>query len=360
MIVENKLVFYKGTSFPGNWKSGNWYILTLENMMGKIIKNKLIVGRSSLILSSIENLMSTFEEMYEMKMNGKDIPHKLWLNAFSNSYQTFANFSNLHIVFRMSSDGSDDKTECINLVETINNLTNVLSMSATNHEFDVDLSLEAWIPDKLYGNVQKIKQILSILLTCAYKEAKADFPTFCEARFLKIDVWHNTLNKRYVAGVNIGIPKTGNLAVEMLDKIFKNKTYGSEFYVMFKEELQKYDLGLFIIGYLAFQWEINIKCIDSDKHVIVALEIPLSITNENEFSNRNAYENLGFLQREGSSSNLLIQPNMNVSPISGDPGNESGSGLTPRMIADKPLISKESHNEVIKIPYSGNKQILLL
>ena len=51
---------------------------------------------------------------------------------------------------------------------------------------------------------------------------------------------------------------------------------------------------------------------------------------------------------------------MNVSPISGDPGNESGSGLTPRMIADKPLISKESHNEVIKIPYSGNKQILLL
>ena len=323
--------------------------------MGKIIKNKLVVGRSSLILWSIENLMSTFEEMHEMTTHGKEIPHKLWISALSNSYQSFANFSNLHMIFKMSSDGNDDKIECINLVETVNNLSNVLSMSATNHEFDVDLSLEAWIPDKLYGNVQKIKQILSILLICAYKEAKANFPSFWEAKFLKIDVWKTTLNKRYIAGVNIGIPKTGNLNVEILDKIFKNRLYGSDFYVKFKEELQKYDLGLFIIGFLTFQWEITIKLVDSEKHVIVELEIPLSFTNENEYANRNANSNFNMIQVEGSGSSLFIQPNMNVSPISGDPGNESSSGLTPRLMADKPLIPQEIHNEAIKIPFSGRK-----
>lgn len=301
--------------------------------------------------------MSTFQEMYEMKISGKEIPHKLWINAFSNSYQSFANFSNLHVIFRMSSDGSDDKIESINLVETIKNLTDVLSMSATNHEFDVDLSIEAWIPDRLYGNVQKIKQILSILLTWAYKEAKADFPTFCEAKFLKIDICKTTLNKRYIAGVNIGIPKTGNMSVEILDKIFKNKIYGSDFYVRFKEELQKYDLGLFIIGYLAFQWEIDIKCSDSEKHAIVSLEVPLSFTNENEYSNRNNNSHFNnIIQREGSGSNLLIQPNMNVSPISGDPGNESSSGLTPRLMAEKPLIPQDNQGEnKIKIPFSGKQ-----
>lgn len=114
-------------------------------------------------------------------------------------------------------------------------------MSSTNQEFDVDLSFEAGIPDKVYGNFQKFKQIVSILLTVGYKEAKANLPATCDVKFLRIDNERN-----YIIGTDIGIPDHGTLDLQKLAKILSNTKLGPDFFIKYKEELQVYDLGIFV------------------------------------------------------------------------------------------------------------------
>ena len=210
-------------------------------MMGQLIRNKLLTGKSTIILSFIETLVSTFEEMYEMNLNHKEVSPGSWINALSNSYQLLSKFQNLSTLLKYSHDDTENKIEGFNVVETVKNLSNILSMSTTNHEFDVDLSFEAGIPDRMYGYVQRFKQILTILLTVAYREAKADIPTTCEVKFLRIDEKRN-----YVVGIDVGIPKTSDLEATKLNKIFSNSQLGTDFFVDFKDELQKYDIGIFL------------------------------------------------------------------------------------------------------------------
>jgi hypothetical protein len=130
-------------------------------------------------------------------------------------------------------------------MKTTKNLINILSMISTNNDYDIDLSFEMGIPECLYGNIQSYKQIISILLSVANHEAKASLPTTCDVRFLCIDE-----HKSYIVGINIGIPKPKNIKEERLKVILGNKNFSSEFFKEFKEELQKYDLGIFLVGYL--------------------------------------------------------------------------------------------------------------
>jgi hypothetical protein len=44
----------------------------------------------------------------------------------------------------------------------------------------------------------------------------------------------------------VGIPKGNNIQISTLDKIFKNNRLGPDFFFDFKEELQVYDLGIFM------------------------------------------------------------------------------------------------------------------
>ena len=187
LIFENKLVYYRGNAFQGNWKTGNWFVLTLENMMGQLIKNKIMLAKSSFVLSSIENCMSNFEEMYNMNSNMASIPNDLWIGMWSNLFQTFANFSNINTISGLSSDNkADAKIECINLIETIENLTKIIWMSNANHEYDINLHFDQGIPDKLYGNAEIIKQVLTVLFCFAVKLSAADTPTTCTVRFLRM------------------------------------------------------------------------------------------------------------------------------------------------------------------------------
>ena len=89
-----------------------------------------------------------------------------------------------------------------------------------------------------------------------------------------------TQEKLYLVGINIRIPKSECVSVETLAKIFANRTYGSEFYVEFKEELKAYDLGLFIVSYLAQQCDTNIKCLDAGNCAEIVLEIPFNLTSQ--------------------------------------------------------------------------------
>jgi len=81
----------------------------------------------------------------------------------------------------------EDKIEAFDLMDEIKNLTNLVTMSATDHEFDVDLSYEAGIPDKVFGNFSKFKQVISILFTLGQKQATAEHGMSCHLKFLKMD-----------------------------------------------------------------------------------------------------------------------------------------------------------------------------
>lgn len=69
------------------------------------------MGKSSLILSYVENLVSIFEEMYERNLGDESVPHSTWLSAMSNAYQVLENFQNLSAIFKFTHDYSDKKIE---------------------------------------------------------------------------------------------------------------------------------------------------------------------------------------------------------------------------------------------------------
>ena len=205
-------------------------------------------------------------------------------------------------------------------------------MSNANHEYDINLQFDQGIPDKLYGNAEIIKQVLTVLFCFAVKLSAADTPTTCTVRFLRIQNCDATQEKLYLVGISIRIPKSECVSVETLAKIFANRTYGSEFYVEFKEELKAYDLGLFIVSYLAQQCDTNIKCLEAGKCAEIVLEIPFSLTSQSEQT-----DNAGCIDNK---PNIYVRNNtsisidkldnktkkshsfLNVSPISGNPDND--------------------------------------
>jgi len=152
----------------------------------------------------------------------------------------------------------------------------MLSMISDNNWYDIDLSFEMGISEVLYGNTQIYKQIVSILLSVANWEAKADKPTTCDVRFVWVDS-----NRDYIIGINIGIPMSRTID-EGCVRIFMNKRLNSEFFVEFKEELQKYDLGIFLIGYLVSMCTGTINSFVKDDYIMVCLKMPFSLSDETE------------------------------------------------------------------------------
>jgi hypothetical protein len=242
LVINNNLVYYKVKAFSSNWKSGNWVILTCENMMGQLIEHKFVTSKSCFIMSVIENLTSEFEQMFEWSVNNKEISMKRWINTLSDSYKILNDFQTMNTLLSYTHGNSNEyKIESINLIETINYVSNIITMSSTNHEFDVDLSYEDGIPDVVYGNMTIFKQIMSILLTLGHKNANSDNSTSWHVKFLRRDETDN-----YIIGIDVGIPKGDNLQISTLEKIFKNDKLGPDFFFEFKEELQIYDLGMFM------------------------------------------------------------------------------------------------------------------
>lgn len=277
LIAKNKLNYFKAKASFGNWNSGNWIVLTLENIMGELIRNKLLAGKSSCIFSWVDDLVWMLEKMYESHLSLQEISPNQWIRTLSSAYQLFEKYQTVNSILKFSYEGSEQKTECFDIMKTTKNLINILSMISTNNDYDIDLSFEMGIPDWLYGNIQSYKQIISILLSVANHEAKANLPTTWDVRFLWIDQ-----NKNYIIGINIGIPKPRNIDEDRLSVILGNKSFSREFFKEFKDELQKYDLGIFLVGYLVETWEGKIKSYKKDDYIFVSLELPFLLSDQIE------------------------------------------------------------------------------
>lgn len=280
LVINNNLVYYKVKAFSSNWKSGNWVIITCENMMGQLIEHKFVTSKSGFIMSVIENFTSEFEQMYEWTLNNREISMKRWISTLSNSYKILNDFQTMNTLLSYThGNSSQKKIEPINMIETINYLSNIITMSSTNHEFDVDLSYETGIPEVVYGNMTIFKQIMSILLTLGHKNANAVNSTSWHVKFLRRDDRNN-----YIIGIDVGIPKGNNIQISTLDKIFKNNRLGPDFFFDFKEELQVYDLGIFMWGHLAKVGNSSIQTYEKENNINVTLEMPFSLIDHNNFS----------------------------------------------------------------------------
>jgi hypothetical protein len=81
----------------------------------------------------------------------------------------------------------------------------------------------------------------------------------------------------YIIGIDVGIPKGDNLQISTLEKIFKNDKLGPDFFFEFKEELQIYDLGMFMCGHLAKVGNSSIQMYERENYINITLEMPFSL-----------------------------------------------------------------------------------
>ena len=156
-------------------------------MMGQLIKNRLLNCSSALITSLVESLTTEFEIASEKVQTTKNVPLGAWATTRRLSHQLRNNFQNLSTIISANHVSTDEKVEPIALMEEIKDQSTLVSMAATETEFDVGFSYEEGIPDKVFGNCPKFRQIISILFTLGQKQATAERPMGCHLRFLRMD-----------------------------------------------------------------------------------------------------------------------------------------------------------------------------
>mmetsp|Transcript_35446 Transcript_35446/g.35109 ORF Transcript_35446/g.35109 Transcript_35446/m.35109 type:complete len:160 (+) Transcript_35446:220-699(+) len=154
-------------------------------MMGQLIKNKILNTYSTLIMSLSDGLAKDINTMQTKAGSGRSITRSQWAGATRLSHQLRTHFQNMSTVLSATHGGTDNKVEAFNLVQEIRDLSNQVALALTEHEFDVDLSCEAGIPDRVFGNLPRFKQIMSILFTVGQKQATAASPMACHLRFLR-------------------------------------------------------------------------------------------------------------------------------------------------------------------------------
>ena len=118
LIAMNKLNYFKARAYNGNWNTGNCIILTCENTMGELIKDKLISGKSSCILSYIDELVSKFEKMYNANLEDEEVSKTEWISTLSNAYQLLENFQTINSILKSSIGSYENKKEWFDIIKT--------------------------------------------------------------------------------------------------------------------------------------------------------------------------------------------------------------------------------------------------
>lgn len=226
-------------------------------------------------MSIVENLTTELGDMNKKSQSMRQIPISAWTNAIRLSHQLKNNFQNMNTVLSAAHGSGDNKVEAFDLKKTIMDLSSEVILSLTDHEVDVDFSHEAGIPDTVFGNYHKFKQIVTILLTLGLNQANAERPMGCHLRFLRMDE-----NKNYIIGIEVVFPKGDKINLEKLNKILSNTALDPDFFFEFKEELQIYDLGIFVLGHLTNEDGDKIKANQKEDNVIeISLEMSFSLLN---------------------------------------------------------------------------------
>jgi len=86
--------------------------------MGELIKDKLISGKSSCILSYIDELVSKFEKMYNANLEDEEVSKTEWISTLSNAYQLLENFQTINSILKSSIGSYENKKEWFDIIKT--------------------------------------------------------------------------------------------------------------------------------------------------------------------------------------------------------------------------------------------------
>lgn len=80
-------------------------------------------------------------------------------------------------MFKYAAESPELKVDCFNIFDLVSTISNILLLIVSKRTFDVNLFFEDDIPNELYGDSQKFRHIIQILLTEAYQVSTPEVPT---------------------------------------------------------------------------------------------------------------------------------------------------------------------------------------
>eukprot|EP00345_Euplotes_harpa_P005854 CAMPEP_0168327940 /NCGR_PEP_ID=MMETSP0213-20121227/6180_1 /TAXON_ID=151035 /ORGANISM="Euplotes harpa, Strain FSP1.4" /LENGTH=497 /DNA_ID=CAMNT_0008330907 /DNA_START=320 /DNA_END=1813 /DNA_ORIENTATION=+ len=222
------------------------------------------------------------------------------------------------------------KEEMFSIMDVLKNISMSLSISSMSNEFLLDLQFEQGIPDFVYGDMTKFRQIIATLLNFANLECIQDLPMTAYARLLDIDA-----KRRYNIETKIGIPKTGRITQQSLQHILNNTKLDLSFFINFKDELHKYDFGMLVCGHLVSLLDGSIIVNEQEKYLYVLVRLPFdpknphmpTVTNPQIYwpsaspwknPARTEISNMPNEVSLNPSKDILNMTKLNVSPMSGN------------------------------------------
>jgi hypothetical protein len=85
--------------------------------------------------------------------------------------------NNINTILKYASENVENKEEMFNILEVSQYVAQMVSINSTNRKLNCQMNYEEGIPENVFGDMLKYKQILAILLTLANKESTDDIFT---------------------------------------------------------------------------------------------------------------------------------------------------------------------------------------
>ena len=164
-----------------------------NDLLSQLIKNKFMTGKSSFILTSMENMLSEIGIMYEIFTKRQNASRNSWDKLKQVANKLVHDIQNLNTVFKFESDSWYRKDEIFSITDVFKEIYGKLFMSWINNECQLELAFEEGIPEVVYGDMTKFKQLIFIILNYSVAEQVNDVPTTAFVRFAELDSF-----RRYV------------------------------------------------------------------------------------------------------------------------------------------------------------------
>ena len=172
------------------------------------------------------------------------------------------NFKIYQLYFKYLSNDAELKEELFSIKQVFKDLYELFSISSFSNEFSIEMQFEEGIPDIVYGDMTKFKQIITNLLNFTHFGSNQELKITSYTRLVDIDA-----QRRYNIEIKIGIPQTGKISASTLYDILTNKILDLNFFIRRKDEINKYEFGIMVCGNLISQLEGNINVVEKENNI---------------------------------------------------------------------------------------------
>ena len=141
-------------------------------------------------------------------------------------------------------------------------ISELFSFSFFTNEFSIEMQFEEGVPDLVYGDMSKFKQIITNIINFTHFESNQELKIVSYTRLVDIDA-----QRRYNIETKIQIPKTGKIKISTLNDILSNQKLDLNFFIRLKDEINRYDFGILVWGNLVGQIDGKINIVEQDDYI---------------------------------------------------------------------------------------------